>query len=118
MFADKGIAERVTQEADDVDRSRQPCTCEEKGMKNKKWLNDLMAIQGSAVSSGRLITSSRTWLEVADVMSRDVATVSPDALVVSVAKVMAEKKISCLVVMDLTNCLVLGQPIWSQKHLT
>ncbi len=69
-------------------------------MKNKKWLNDLMAIQGSAVSSGRLITSSRTWLEVADVMSRDVATVSPDALVVSVAKVMAEKKISCLVVMD------------------
>jgi PAS domain S-box-containing protein len=69
-------------------------------MKNKKWLNDLMAIQGSAVSSGRLITSSRTWLEVADVMSRNVATASPDALVVSAAKVMAEKKISCLVVMD------------------
>ena len=69
-------------------------------MKNKKWLNDLVAIQGSAVSSGRLITSSRTWLEVADVMSRNVATASPDALVISAAKVMAEKKISCLVVMD------------------
>jgi PAS domain S-box-containing protein len=69
-------------------------------MKNKKWLNDLMAIQGSGVSSGRLITSSRTWLEVADVMSRDVATASPDTPVVSAAKVMSQKKISCLVVMD------------------
>jgi len=69
-------------------------------MKNRKRLNDLIAIQGSGVSSSRLITSSRTWLEVGDVMSKDVATASPDVQVLSAAKVMSEKKISCLVVMD------------------
>jgi len=69
-------------------------------MKNRKRLNDLIAIQGSGVSSSRLITSSRTWLEVSDVMSRDVATASPDTQVLSAAKVMSEKKISCLVVMN------------------
>lgn len=100
MFADTENAERVAKKAGHTDGSQQPCLCKEKRMKNKKWLNDLITIQGSAVSSGRLITSSRTWLEVADVMSRDVATAPPDALVVWAAKVMAEKKISCLVVMD------------------
>jgi PAS domain S-box-containing protein len=69
-------------------------------MKNRKRFNDLIAIQGSGVSSGRLITSSRTWLEVGDVMSKDVATAGPDVQVLSAAKIMAEKKISCLVVMD------------------
>ncbi len=69
-------------------------------MKNRKRLNDLIAIQGSGVSSSRLITSSRTWLEVGDVMSKDVATANPDAQVFSAAKTMSEKKISCLVVMD------------------
>ncbi|MHC4557665.1 MAG: PAS domain S-box protein [Planctomycetota bacterium] len=69
-------------------------------MKNKKWLNDLIAIQSSGVSSDRLVTSSRTWLEVADVMSKDVATAWPDEKVVSAAKMMSEKKISCIVIMD------------------
>ncbi len=69
-------------------------------MRDKKRLNDLIAIQASGVSSDRLITSSRTWLEVADVMSRDVAIVSPDEMVVSAAKMMSEKRISCLVAMD------------------
>ncbi len=69
-------------------------------MNDIKQLKDLIAIQGSNVSSGHLITSSRIWLEVGDVMSKDVATACPDALVVSAAKVMAEKKISCLVVLD------------------
>ncbi len=69
-------------------------------MNDIKQLKDLIAIQGSSVSSGHLITSSRIWLEVGDVMSRDVATACPDAPVVSAAKAMAERKISCLVVLD------------------
>jgi PAS domain S-box-containing protein len=72
-------------------------------MNDIKQLRDLIAIQGSSVSSGHLITSSRMWLEVGDVMSKNVATACPDVLVVSAAKVMAEKKISCLVVLDKEN---------------
>lgn len=72
----------------------------EKRMKNRKRLNDLIAIQSSGVSSSRLITSSRTWLEVGDVMSRDVTTTSPDTPILSAAKIMSEKKISCLVIMN------------------
>jgi len=72
-------------------------------MNNTKQLRDLIAIQGSSVSSGHLITSSRMWLEAGDVMSRDVATAGPDTLVVSAAKAMAQKKISCLVVLDGQN---------------
>ena len=72
-------------------------------MKNKKWLNDLIEIQTRGISSDRLLTSSRTWLEVADVMSRDVATISSDKTVALAAKMMSEKKISCLVIIDNEN---------------
>ncbi|MHC4508930.1 MAG: CBS domain-containing protein [Planctomycetota bacterium] len=69
-------------------------------MSDTKRLSHLMTIQSGSVSSGRLITSCRTWLEVGDVMSKNVATASPDAAVVSAAKLMSDKKISSLVIMD------------------
>jgi PAS domain S-box-containing protein len=69
-------------------------------MKDEERLNDLTEVQVRSVSSDRLVTSSRTWLEVADVMSKDVATISPNETVVSAAKMMSEKKISCMVIMD------------------
>jgi PAS domain S-box-containing protein len=69
-------------------------------MKSRKQFNDLLGIQAGVVSCGRLITSARTWLEVGDVMSRDVTMAGLDAEVLSAAKMMSEKKISCLVVMD------------------
>jgi len=50
--------------------------------------------------SDRMVTSSRTWLEVADTMSKDVAAVSSDETVISVAKVMADRNISCVLVED------------------
>lgn len=46
------------------------------------------------------VTSSRHWLEVRDVMSRQVATVSPDHTVVEAAKMMKTRNISCAVVLD------------------
>ncbi len=62
--------------------------------------NDLAEIHASGVFSDRLITTARTWLQVADVMSKDVATACPDETVVAAARVMSERKISCMVVMD------------------
>ena len=72
-------------------------------MNNKRELNDLVGVQSGSIRSGRPITSYRAWLEVGDVMSKDVATARPDALVVWAARVMAERKISCLVVLDGTD---------------
>ena len=54
-------------------------------------------------SSERLMTSSRAWLEVGDVMTRNVTTISSDETVVSVARMMAENRISCIVVVDEGN---------------
>ena len=69
-------------------------------MKKNKRLYDLIAIEERRVSSDCLVTCSRTWVAVADVMSKNVATISPDETVVSAAKMMSERKISCLAVMD------------------
>ncbi|UCC99033.1 MAG: CBS domain-containing protein [Phycisphaerales bacterium] len=69
-------------------------------MSDTELLSHLMAIQSGRVPSGRLITSCRTWLEVGDVMSKNVATASPGAAVVSAAKLMSDRKISSLVIMD------------------
>jgi predicted transcriptional regulator len=59
---------------------------------------DSTGIQLKDSSSDRLITSSRAWLEVGDIMSTNATTVSPDATIVSAVKTMSEKKISCIVV--------------------
>ena len=69
-------------------------------MKNGKRLNDLIEIEAKGVSSDCPVTCSRTWLTVADVMCKNVATISPDETVVSAAMVMSEKRISCLAVMN------------------
>ena len=62
-----------------------------------------MEIQTSAIASDGLIISSWTWLNVGDVMSNEVATICPDEIVSSAAKIMSDKKVSCLVVMDQGN---------------
>ena len=69
-------------------------------MKNNERLSDLIEIEARGVSSDCLVTCSRTWLTVADVMSKNVAIISPDETVVSAAKMMSEKRVSCLAVMD------------------
>ncbi len=72
-------------------------------MKNEKQLNDLMEIQTSAIASDGFIISSWNWLNVSDVMSDKVATICPEEIVISAAKIMSDNKISCLVVMDSGN---------------
>jgi PAS domain S-box-containing protein len=50
-------------------------------------------------SSGHSLTSTRAWLEVGDIMTPQAAVISAEESVVEAARKMAEKKISCLVVM-------------------
>jgi len=52
------------------------------------------------------LCSSQVQMEVRDVMSKDVATISPNKSVFSAAKMMSESNISCIVVVD--NGIVLG----------
>ncbi|MBN1803895.1 MAG: CBS domain-containing protein [Sedimentisphaerales bacterium] len=50
--------------------------------------------------SDHLITSSRAWLKVEDVMSKNVITASHDESVAKAAKTMAKNNVSCAVVTD------------------
>jgi PAS domain S-box-containing protein len=43
---------------------------------------------------------SRNWLKAGDIMSKNVATVNPGCSLISAAKIMSEKRVSCLVVSD------------------
>lgn len=45
-------------------------------------------------------TTFQTWLKAGDVMSENIATVSPECTVVAAAKIMWRSNISCLVVLD------------------
>ena len=73
-------------------------------MRNREQSVDLVAVKLDATikdtTSTNPITSSRVWLEVRDVMSKDVATVSPDQTVISASVIMSERRISCIVVVD------------------
>ncbi len=69
-------------------------------MENKNQLSDSVNTAVIDIKSERLITSAQIWLEVKDVMSKDVITVGPEETVVSAAKTMSENNVSCAVVMD------------------
>ena len=69
-------------------------------IKGLEMMLDSTEIQMKDASSDRLITSSRAWLEVGDVMSTNVTTVSPDETILSAVKTMSGNKISCIVVVD------------------
>jgi len=47
-----------------------------------------------------LSATSRNWNEVGDIMTEDVTTVCPGSSVVSAAKIMSDKNISCIIVSD------------------
>ncbi len=50
--------------------------------------------------SHALRTTSRTWLKTGDVMSKNVATINQGCSVILAAKIMSEKNVSCLVVLN------------------
>jgi PAS domain S-box-containing protein len=61
---------------------------------------DMIRTGLQSVSTDQLVTSSRVWREVGEVMSREVAVIAPAAGVVTAAEMMAAKNVSCLVVED------------------
>jgi two-component system sensor kinase FixL len=62
--------------------------------------SDLVESQIRGGNSGTLTVMPHSWLEVGDIMSRDIATVSPGSTVVSTAEIMSSNNISCIVVSE------------------
>ena len=75
-------------------------------MENQRQLSGLIDTKSWDASSAGLITHSRIWLEVKDVMNKDVITISSDETIVSVANIMSKNNISSVVVVD--NGIVSG----------
>jgi PAS domain S-box-containing protein len=71
-----------------------------KRMENKRLLAEPVDTKVMDICSGRLVTCSRVWLEVKDVMSTDVITICPKEPAVAAAQVMAANNVSCVVVAD------------------
>jgi len=69
-------------------------------MENQRRLSDMIKTRVSRISADHPVTSSRAWLEAGEVMSREVAVISPDATVLSAAQTMSQKNVSCIVVAD------------------
>jgi len=70
---------------------------------DKPQNRELVASQISHNCLCPLPATSRSWLEVGDIMTEDIATVCPGSSVVSAAKIMSDKNISCIVVSDNGN---------------
>ena len=58
------------------------------------------SFESPAGCSHILRSTSRTWLKAGDVMSKNLTTVNQGCSVISAAKIMSEKKVSCLVVLS------------------
>jgi PAS domain S-box-containing protein len=56
--------------------------------------------------SDHLITSTQVWGQVGDVMSKNVATISPDETLLTAAKIMAVKNVSSVIVFE--NSVIVG----------
>ena len=69
-------------------------------MNSKNQFTASIGVQPGDIASDRPITSSQAWLTMADVMSKDVASISQYETVVSAAKMMSERMLSCLAVVD------------------
>lgn len=69
-------------------------------MVNTKQFIDLAKTKIKGLSTSHYVTSPNIWIKVEQVMSRDVAIISPHETVASAAIMMSEKNISCIVVVD------------------
>ena len=67
-------------------------------MRNSKKAEYQVSSRIKDASLNHPLTSARAWLEVADIMSRDVATVFSQESVAVAAKIMTQRHISCVAV--------------------
>ncbi len=75
-------------------------------MRNKDHFTDLIKTEIKDVTSDCVATSFRVWVEVNDVMNRDVFTIYADDTVAAAAKIISENKISCVVVVKDSGSVV------------
>jgi len=68
-------------------------------MAERRQLIDIAKTKVKGFSTTHYTTSPNIWMEVNQVMSRDVAKISPHETVASAAMMMSEKNISCIIVM-------------------
>jgi PAS domain S-box-containing protein len=71
-----------------------------KQMENRRLFGEPVAPKVVDICSGHLITSPHVWLEVKDVMSEDVITVTPDEMAVSAATLMSANNVSSILIVD------------------
>ena len=69
-------------------------------MTDRRQFLDIARAKVKGFSTKHYTTSPNIWMEVNQVMSRDVAKISPQETVASAAMMMAEKNISCVVAVD------------------
>jgi PAS domain S-box-containing protein len=69
-------------------------------MENKRLFGESVAPKAMDIRAGHLITSSHVWLEVKDVMSEDVITITPEETAVSAAQVMSANNVSSILIVD------------------
>ena len=62
--------------------------------------SELAESQMRDTRSTTLRTASRIWVKAGDIMSRDIAAISPQSTVVSAVRIMSSNKISCLIVTE------------------
>jgi len=72
-------------------------------MIDRKHFIDIAKTKVKGFSTTNYTTSPNIWMEINQVMSRDVAKISPQETVASAAMTMAEKNISCIVAIDGEN---------------
>jgi len=88
-------------------------------MENKEHFSDLIKTEITDVTSDCLMTSFRVWVEVEDVMNRDVFTVCPDDTVTTAAKIVSDNKISCVVVTDSGSVVgILTEPDFLKRTMS
>jgi PAS domain S-box-containing protein len=74
-------------------------------MTDRKQFIDIAKTKVKGLATNNYTTSPNIWMEINQVMSREVATISPQETVAAAAMTMAEKNISCIVAVDNENIM-------------
>ena len=69
-------------------------------MEAKEQFDNSAATDLLELPSDRMATSTNVWVQVCDVMRKDVVTICPDETLETAARMMAEKNVSSVVVLD------------------
>ncbi len=72
-------------------------------MASQEKLNDPSPIKNRNLYTTHAMTSTRAWMKTGQVMKKEVITISPNETVATVALVMSEHNISCIIVVDNGN---------------